>query len=386
MAAKEKYLIVSLPGDGIGPEVVLEAEKILATIGEIEGISFEIETIDCGGHYYAEHGLEWPEGSEERCDAADAMILGAVGHQIDGVDVFTRPDDPYPTPQLAGYAQVIGNRRRLQLYANVRPIRLYAGVKQKVCGRFVEVWDPTAVDYVIVRENTEGAYSGVTHEIDGGGAETPIRITRAATERVCRFAFELARRRKRQNKVTCVEKSNIIGAHKFFRDVCTEVGRDYPDIELDFAYFDAFCQWQIRNPEWFDVVVAPNLVGDTISDNGSTTAGGMGFAAGGNIGDQNAMFEPIHGSAPKHAGKNKVNPCATILSTRMMLEWLGDRFGDDRLTRASILLERAVADCMGGRQTYTYDQGGSATTEEMGDAVDSHLRQIYATAENEIGA
>ncbi|MBI4616412.1 MAG: isocitrate/isopropylmalate dehydrogenase family protein [Planctomycetes bacterium] len=385
MAQKNTYRIVTLPGDGIGPEVMAEGKKVLATVARLGRVSFEIEEIECGGHYYQLHGREWPEGSEARCDTADAMLLGAVGHQIDGKDVFTRPGEPYPTPQLAGYAQVIGNRRRLALYANVRPVKLYKGVKQKICNKFVEVWDPAAVDYVIVRENTEGEYTGETRTLEDEkgvayGAETPIRITRAATERVCRYAFRLARKRAKLKKVTCVEKSNIVGAHKYFRTICTEVGREFPDITLDFAYFDAFCQWQLRNPEWFDIVVAPNLVGDTVSDNGSTTAGGMGFAAGGNIGDEHAMFEPIHGSAPKYTGQDKVNPCATILAVRMMLEWLGDRYGDERLRKGAGIVERAVADVMAAGKVATYDQGGSSKCSQMGTAVAERVKELFQGA------
>ena len=158
------------------------------------------------------------------------------------------------------------------------------------------------------------------------GRRTPLEVTRAATERVCRYAFELARKRKRAGhpgKLTCVVKSNIVGAHRYFEEVFRELGQqEFADIEQDVAMFDAFCMWQIRNPEWFDVVVAPNLVGDVISDNGSTTQGGMGMAAGGNIGFEHGMFEPIHGSAPKHRGLNKVNPMAAILSASMMCDWL----------------------------------------------------------------
>src|SRR5207244_1098362 len=152
------------------------------------------------------------------------------------------------------------------------------------------------------------------------------------------------RRRNKQNKVTCVDKSNIIGAHRFFREAFRDVGQhEFSDITLDYAYVDAFCQWQIRSPEWYDVVVAPNFAGDIISDNGATAAGGLGLAVGGNIGDEHAMFEPIHGSAPKHAGKDKANPLAAILAVQMMLNWLGTRHEDERMTRAAQKVEAALA-------------------------------------------
>ena len=259
---EESYYIVALPGDGIGPEVLAQALRVLRAAGELFQIDFRVEEIECGGHYYVEHETEWPEGSFKKCEAADAILLGAVGHEVDGKTVFTKPGKPYPEPQLAGFAQVILNRQKLDLYANVRPVKLYPGVKHKIHGELKQVWEPGKVDYVVIRENTEDAYTGETNEI-ADGRVTPILITRRATERVVRYAFNLARRRNKLKKVTCVDKSNIIGAHRFFREVFREIGQsEYPNLKLDYAYVDAFCQWQIRNPEWYDVVVGPNLVGD----------------------------------------------------------------------------------------------------------------------------
>ena len=374
---KQSYRIVALPGDGIGPEVLASALLVLNAVRELFKADFEVEDIPCGGHYYAEHEIEWPEGSFEKCDAADAILLGAVGHEVNGRPVFTKPGKPYPEPQLAGFAQVIGNRKKLDLYANVRPVKLYPGVKHKIHGKLVQVWEPEKVDYVVIRENTEDAYTGELQTIEDGRI-TPIRITRSATERVVRYALNLARRRNKQNKVTCVDKSNIIGAHRFFREVFREVGeKEFADITLDYAYVDAFCQWQIRSPEWFDVVVGPNLVGDIVSDNGATTAGGLGLAVGGNIGDDHAMFEPIHGSAPKHAGKDKANPMAAILAMQMMLDWLGNRYADDRLIRAAAAVEAAVAEVLKEGKTLTYDLVGderAAKCSDVGAAVQSKLR------------
>ncbi|MDX6614094.1 MAG: hypothetical protein QOD75_3280 [Blastocatellia bacterium] len=377
--SKQSYYIVALPGDGIGPEVLACALNVLRTAGQLFGIDFQVEEIPCGGQYYVEHETEWPEGSFEKCEAADAVLLGAVGHEVNGKTVFTKPGKPYPEPQLAGFAQVILNRRKLELYANVRPVKLYPGVKHKIHGELRQVWEPGKVDYVVIRENTEDAYTGETNPIPDGQS-TPIKITRQATERVSRYAFNLARRRAKQLKVTCVDKSNIIGAHRFFREVFREVGeREFPDIKLDYAYVDAFCQWQIRNPEWYDVVVGPNLVGDIISDNGATTAGGLGLAVGGNIGDNHAMFEPIHGSAPKHAGKDKANPLAAILSVQMMLDWLGTRYEDSRLHRAAEQVETAVAELLSEGKTLTYDLIGEAKASrcsEVGAAVEVKLRTM----------
>ncbi|MEQ1564362.1 MAG: isocitrate/isopropylmalate family dehydrogenase [Myxococcota bacterium] len=378
--AKARYHIVTLPGDGIGPEVTTQAVAVLQAAASRFGLGFDFEEIPGGGEYYLAHGREWAEGSEARCDAADAILLGAVGAQdpVSGKNVFTRPNEPYATPQLAGYAQVIGNRQRMQLFVNVRPIKLYPGVPHKVGDRFMQIWDPAQVDYVVCRENTEDAYSGRTDDLrDAAGAvigrSTPIEITRAATERVCRYAFDLARRRKalgKPGKVTCVVKSNIIGAHRYFEDVFREVGRaEFPEIGQDVQMFDAFCMWQIRNPEWFDVVVAPNLVGDVISDNGSTTQGGMGLAAGGNIGFEHGMFEPIHGSAPKYTGQDKVNPVAAVLSGAMMCEWLGTRLTDPRLLDAARAIEAAVGEVLAEGRALTYDLGGTAKCSEVGRAL-----------------
>ena len=376
---KESYYIVALPGDGIGPEVLSCALNVLKTAGHMFQIDFQIEEIPCGGHYYAEHEMEWPDGSFEKCEKADAILLGAVGHELDGKTVFTKPGKPYPEPQLAGFAQVILNRQKLNLYANVRPVKLYPGVKHKIHGELKQVWEPGKVDYVVIRENTEDAYTGETNSIEGGKV-TPIRITREATERVVRYAFNLARRRNKQHKVTCVDKSNIIGAHRFFRDVFREVGQsEFPDLKLDYAYVDAFCQWQIRNPEWYDVVVGPNLVGDIISDNGATTAGGLGLAVGGNIGDEHGMFEPIHGSAPKHAGKDRANPLAAILAAQMMLDWLGNRHDDERLLRAAEMVEDAVVALLSEGQTLTYDLIGeerASRCSEVGAAVEAKLKAM----------
>ncbi len=387
MPAKDSYHVVTLPGDGIGPEVTAQAVRVLEAGARALGFAFRFEEIPGGGEYYLEHGREWPEGSEARCDAADAILLGAVGAEdpTTGKSVFTRPGEPYERAQLAGYAQVIGNRRRLELFVNVRPIKLLPGVRHKVSGRFLDIWEPGQVDYVICRENTEEAYTGKAIDLTDGeghvvGCMTPIEVTRMATERVCRYAFELARRRRAQGKpgkVTCVTKSNIIPAHKYFEETFQALAKaEFSDITADTALFDAFCMWQLRNPEWFDVVVAPNLVGDVISDNGSTTQGGMGMAAGGNIGHRHGMFEPIHGSAPKYRGQDKVNPLAAILSAAMMCDWLATRHEDERLRRLCQAIEAAVASVLREGRWLSYDLGGAARCSEVGQAVTDEVSRV----------
>ncbi len=365
----DSYKIVALPGDGVGPEVIAQGIRVLEKLAETHNFNIEIESIDCGGHYYAEHGIEWADGSFEKCKAADAILLGGVGHVVDGKTVFTEPGKPYPQSQLAGFAQVIGNRQKLNLYANVRPIKLYPGVPQKISDRFEQVWKPEQVDYIVVRENTEDAYSGETFDIPDG-KQTPINITRTATERVVRYAFNLAKQRNKLGKVTCVDKSNIVGAHAFFREVFTEIGKsEFPEIELDYAYFDAFCLLQLQQAHVYDVVVAPNLAGDVISDNGSFVQGGMGMAPAGNIGDDHAMFEPVHGSAPPLAGKDIANPIATLLTVAMMLDWLGRKHDDDNLTNASLKLEQTISDFLAEGSLLPQDLGGNGKCSQIGDAI-----------------
>jgi 3-isopropylmalate dehydrogenase len=282
---------------------------------------------------------------------------------------------------------------RLDLYAYIRPVKLYPGVLHKIHGEQKLVWKPDLVDYVVVRENTEDAYTGETRDITplsgGPGRETPIRITEAKTRRIVRFAFELARRRaarrqggenRRPPRVTCVEKSNVIGAHRYFREIFHEVGEsEYSDIERDTEYFDAFSVWQLRNPESFDVVVAPNLVGDVISDLASVIQGGLGLAAAGNIGDHHGMFEPIHGSAPRHAGQDRANPIAMILGVQMMLEWLGERHEDERLLHAAALVEKSVARVLQVGRSLTYDlapAGEWVSCSACGDAIAEEMARF----------
>lgn len=205
-------------------------------------------------------------------------------------------------------------------------------------------------------------------------------ITRKGAERVIRYAFDLSRRRPRgapedhRRRVTCVDKANVLRGCQFFREVFEKVGAEYPDIEREYAYVDAFTQWMVRNPEHYDVVVTTNMFGDIVTDLAAVLQGGMGFAAGGNIGTDHAMFEPVHGSAPKHAGKNEINPFATFSAIEMMLRWLGERQEDARMTTQADRIERAIAQVLAGGSARTYDQGGTTTTSEAGDRVAEAIR------------
>ncbi|HEV2449762.1 MAG TPA: isocitrate/isopropylmalate dehydrogenase family protein [Thermoplasmata archaeon] len=366
--------LVFLPGDGTGPEVVREARKVLDALGESDAHPWEVEEHPGGAMYYRDHGKEWETASEEAAHHADAILLGAVGWP--GVNL--------PDGNIAGAALVLGLRRNLDLYANVRPCRLYPGVLHRISGEFRPVWSPQNVDLVVVRENTEGLYTPVHGRLDRGG-ETDVAvdtrlITRKGAERVIRYAFELSRRRGRgapadhRQRVTCVDKSNVLAGCQFFRETYDRVASGYPGVAKDYAYVDAFTQWVVRNPEQYDVVVSTNMMGDIISDLASVLQGGMGFAAGGNIGDAHAMFEPVHGSAPKHAGKNEVNPMATLFALEMMLRYLGERRSDPRFGRQADRLERTMAALLAAGSLRTYDQGGTVSTSEVGDRVAAAIR------------
>lgn len=379
MARPASARIVLLPGDGTGPEVVREGRKVLEALAENDAAPWTLEEHPGGGQYYLAHGREWEPEGEAAARAADAILLGAVGW----------PGAVLPDGGLAGGALVLGLRRSLDLFANVRPCRLYPGVLHRISGAYSTVWQPKNVDLVIVRENTEGLYAPIHGRLDRGPGGTELAvdtrvITRKGAERVVRFAFDLARRRGRGapgdgvRRVTCVDKSNVLEGCRFFREVYDGVAREYPEIAKDYAFVDAFTQWIVRNPEQYDVVVSTNMMGDIITDLASVLQGGMGFAAGGNLGTDHAMFEPVHGSAPKYAGKNQVNPFATFFAVEMMLRWLADRRGDARLLRQADRLERALGHALATGSARTYDQGGSVTTSDAGDAVVRILREAPA--------
>jgi 3-isopropylmalate dehydrogenase len=369
----KSYEITVLPGDGVGPEVTGEALRVLARVESFGLVKLNTTVIPCAGSYYVAHGQEWPDGSFERCKAADAILLGAIGHVLPNGQPVRRADG-----ELAGYEQVIGLRTKLDLYANMRPVKLFPGVTHNISGRFRAVWTPETVDSVFFRENTEGAYAPGEFRLERGGevelVVSPTIVTRRGAERIVRRAFELAMRRNGapvdgKRRVTCVDKSNVIRAHRFFRDVFREVSREFPEIECDYGYVDAFTVALVSRPERFDVVVAPNLPGDIVTDLAAFLQGGMGMAASGNIGDHHAMFEPIHGSAPDIAGKNAANPAAAIMSAAMMLRWLGDRHGDENARVAADRIDHAVQTAIGSGAALTRDLGGQATTTEAADAI-----------------
>ncbi|MBI4310516.1 MAG: isocitrate/isopropylmalate dehydrogenase family protein [Chloroflexi bacterium] len=308
------YHVVTIPGDGIGPEILGAALRVLERVQELSGeFRLEYEEREGGAACYEKHGVNLSKESLEACRTADAVLKAPVG----------LPSVRFPDGTEAG---LLGGvlRNGLDLYANVRPIKLWPGVDAPLKAK------PGEIDYVIVRENTEGLYlsRGLGVGNDQAFSDT-LLMTRKGVERVSRFAFELARKRQGspsdgKRRVTCVDKSNVLRSFWFFRRIFQEIGEHYPDIEKDFLYSDAAGQDLVRRPWRYDVMVMENFLGDLLSDLGGGTVGGLGMCPSGNIGDSANYFEPIHGSAPDIARKGVANPLSQVLASAMMLEHLGE--------------------------------------------------------------
>ncbi len=379
-APKATYDLVLLPGDGIGAEVMSEARALVEVVAAATDVRFALDEIPCGGKFYLEHGSrDWPEGAEERCAAADAVLLGAVGwNGANGSPVTMR--DAQGNEKMAGWSPVIGNRMKLDLYANIRPVRCLPGTKHGLSGQFREVWTPEAVDMVIIRENTEGLYSGIGERTHDRATDLRV-ITRHASERVIRKAFELSRQRGKgapsdhKLRVTCIVKHNVLTGCRLFLDVFREVAKEFADVEPDVAIVDSFAMFVLTQPERYDVCVTTNMFGDILTDLASVLQGGMGMAVGCNVGDDHAMFEPIHGSAPPLAGKDRANPMAMLLATGEAMAWLGRRYTDDRLVRAHTAIEGAVAAIVARGEPLTGDLGGSAGSRVVAQAVRDEVRR-----------
>jgi isocitrate/isopropylmalate dehydrogenase len=319
------YNIVVLKGDGIGPEIIDAALQVLNVVEKRERkFHLDYQFHDAGAAYYRKTGRNISPETFAACQKADAILKGPVG----------LPDVRNPDGTEAG---LLGGvlRKGLDLYANVRPIRLFPEVSSALAGK--RAGD---IDYVIVRENTEGVYfSRGQGEVTQEGVRDIISITRAGTERIVRFAFELARRRPGApqdsvKRVTCIDKSNVLRGFALFRQVFLEIGEYYPDIEKCCLYADAAAQALVLWPERFSVIVCENFLGDIFSDLGAATAGGLGFCGAANVGEKHAMFETTHGSAPSLAGQNKANPISAILAAAMMFEHLGESAAKDRIVGA----------------------------------------------------
>jgi tartrate dehydrogenase/decarboxylase/D-malate dehydrogenase len=351
------YQIANIPGDGVGTEVAAEAVKIINAAADKFGFKVSYERFDWGCDYYLKHGEMGPANLLDVLKGCDAIFLGCIG-------------DAAKVPDHVSLTLLLQIRKGFDQYVNLRPIQLYPGVNTPI-----NTATPESVNLVVVRENTEGEYSAMGGFFkrgtpDGFAIQNAV-FTRKGCERVMRYAFELARKRKKLGDkppvglVTNCTKSNALNYSMVYWDeVFNNVAGDYPDIRTDMALVDALTMWFVKNPQNFDVIVASNLFGDIITDLGAMLQGGMGFAAGGNINPERkypSMFEPIHGSAPKYAGKQVVNPIAAIESARMLLDHLGEE-------QAAADVQQAVKNVLAAGRVRTRDMGGSNTTSETGDA------------------
>lgn len=349
-SANRTYRIAVIPGDNVGKEVIPESLKALRALSSCSDLSFKFTYFSYGADHYLQHGAVMAADGLERLQTFDAILLGALG-------------DPARVPDNViswGFMQQL--RKQFDLYVNLRPFRLLPAVQSPLA-------DLREFDVVIVRENTEGEYAGLGGRLHAGqpqemAVQTSV-FTRHTTARLMRFAFELARQRKRLNKVTAVTKSNAMKYSMVFWDeIFRETAAAYPDVETEIYHVDAMSMYLIQRPKTFDVIVASNLFGDILSDEAAAIHGGIGLAASGNLnpeGEFPSMFEPIHGSAPDIAGQTRANPLAAILAARLMLQHFGEQ------EAASLLL--AAVEAVLNSDVRTADLGGSATTGEVGDAV-----------------
>jgi len=362
VTARRSFTIALLPGDGIGPEVIEPAvrlmDKALAGSGSTR---LDYKPLDAGAGHYEKTGESLPTAALETARRSDAVFLGAMG-----LPHVRYPDGTEIAPQLE-------LRETLDLYAGVRPIRSIPGVPPALR-------DPRAahLDFVLVRESTEGLFKsrGRCRMTGDEIARDTLEITRTASERLFRFAFALAKRRLAQGRpgrVTCVDKANVLGSFAYFRRIFDEVAREHAGIGADHAYIDAVGLMMVKQPWTFDVLVTENMFGDILSDIGAGLMGGMGMAPSADIGDAHAVFQPCHGSAPDIAGQGKANPVAAILSGAMMLDWLGDRFDSGECARAAHLISTAVDDAFADGTLVSCELGGSAGTADITAAIEKAL-------------
>jgi len=346
------YRIAVIPGDGTGPEVVHEGLKVLEAVASADGFRYDTETYDLGGKRYLATGEILPDSVLEELRGVDAIFLGAIGH-------------PGVAPGILEKGILLRIRFELDQYINLRPVKLYAGVDCPLKDK-----GPEDIDFVVVRENTEGLYGGMGgFQYKGTPQEVSTQVhltTRFGAERAIRFAFELARKRNKMKQLHLVAKTNVLTyVHDTWWRAFNEVGdADYPDIRREYAHVDAACMWFVKNPEWFDVIVVENMFGDIITDLGAMIQGGMGIAAGGNINPQGvSMFEPIGGSAPKYTGQNVICPLAAIAAAQMMVAHLGRE-------RAAERMEQAIIAALNSGKIKSVSAGRMGlSTSEVGDLV-----------------
>jgi len=349
------YHIGKIGGDGTGPEVIREGAKVVEAAARRHGFKIEWVDYDLGGERYKRTGEILPDSVLAELKKLNAIYLGAIGH-------------PDVKPGILEKGLLLRLRFELDQYINLRPVRLYPNVDTPLKDK-----RPEDIDFVVVRENTEGLYSGAGGTLRKG---TPHEVavqesinTRMGVERCVRFAFELTRKRNRARKLTLCGKTNVLTfAFDLWERTFYEVAREYPTIQTDYAHVDATTMWMVKNPEWFDVIVTDNMFGDIITDLGAMIQGGMGIAAGGNINPHGvSMFEPIGGSAPKYTGQNVINPLAAICAGGMMLEIIGEE-------AAGRAVEQAVIQALDSGKIESLAAGrmGMGTT-EVGDLVAANV-------------
>ncbi len=352
----KEYNISVIPGDGTGPEVVSEGIKILETVAEKCDFSLNFIEYNLGGEHFKATGEVLPDNLLETLSKSDAIYLGAIGH-------------PDVKPGILEQGILLKLRFSLDQYINLRPVKLYKGVDTPLKGK-----GPEDIDFVVVRENTEGLYAGAGGFLKRGTLdEVAIQEsinTRKGVERCIRYAFEYCRKRNKGKKLTLCGKTNVLTfAFDLWERTFNEIAKEYPDIETDYAHVDAICMWMVKNPEWFDVIVTDNMFGDIITDLGAMIQGGMGVAAGANINpDGVSMFEPIGGSAPKYTGKNIINPIAAISAAQIMLETIGEPKAASLIEEGIIkILRDDLKDVAAGKMGYT--------TQEVGDLVADYIKK-----------
>jgi isocitrate/isopropylmalate dehydrogenase len=372
------YKIPVIPGDGIGPEIVAEGQKVLEAAADKYGFSIDWVNFDLGAEHYLQTGELVSEETLKELSQYRAIYLGSIG-------------DPRVKPGVLEKGILLSMRFYFDQYVNLRPVKLLEGVWTPLKDK-----GPKDIDFMVVRENTEDFYIGIGSRAKSGQSRAEFEVKRSlynikfgldiesdseeigfqigevsreGCTRVIKYAFDLAMRRKKQ--VSSVDKANVLSdIYGFWREVFLDVSRAYPEVKHDFNFVDAITMWFVKNPEWFDVVVAPNMFGDIITDLGAMIQGGLGLAPGANLNPEGtSMFEPIHGSAPKYKGLNKVNPVATIWAGAMLLEHLGQPQAAEDVVRA---IERNLFEA----RIKTYDLGGSSTTSEVGTEIARLVRAL----------
>ena len=355
------HKIAVIPGDGIGPEVVNEAVKVLELLKKLDpSFEIEFETFDWSSEYYLRHGKMMPEDALDTLKKYDAILFGAIGDK-------RVPDD------VTIWELIMPIRKNFKQYINLRPVKLLKGVPCRYIGE--------NIDFVIVRENAEGEYSNSGGRLyPGMEQEIAVQntiITRTGTKKVARFAFEYAKRQGKRTVTSATKSNAIIHSMKLWDEAVNEVGKDFPAIHLQSYYIDALAAYFVLRPGDFEVVVASNLFGDILSDLGSAVVGGLGLSPSANLnpeGDFPSMFEPVHGSAPDIAGKGIANPIAQIWSAALMLEHLG------REDLAAVILD-AIEQVLVQKEVRTPDLGGSSTTSEMGSSIRAAIQQLQFVKE-----